>query len=110
MFSRQIPGSAIMLSSLTNCFFFFLLQFHQKDNLSANREGDPCIYLRVLRHLSRNKDFIQTSVEVRLYVWFVVTSFNVDFFKFAIWKKKKQLVLGAFIHLKSTCGFDVKYI
>ena len=67
VFSPQTAGSAIMLSSLTNCFIIFKLQFHQKDNLSRNREGDHCIYIRVPRHPSGNEDVVQTSLEVTIH-------------------------------------------
>ena len=72
MFLPQTVGSAILLSALTNCFIIFQLQFHQTNDPSCNREGDLCIYIPVLLHLSWNKDVIRTSVEVRFYLWFVV--------------------------------------
>ena len=46
----------LLLLSLTICFIIFQLQFPQKDKLSKNRKGYPCIYIREPRHPSRNKD------------------------------------------------------
>ena len=69
----QTAGSAIVLLALTNCFVIFQLQFHQTNNPSWHREGDPCIYIPEPFHPLWNKDVIQTSVEVRFHLWFVVT-------------------------------------
>ena len=73
MFLPQTAGSTIVLSSLTNCFIIFQLQFHQKDDPSLNRETDRCICIRAPGHPSSNKDVIQTSEEVRGHLLFVVT-------------------------------------
>ena len=67
----------LLLLSLKICFIIFQLQFPQKDKLSRNRKGYSCIYIRVPRHPSRNKDVIQTSVEVRFHLWFVVTRLDI---------------------------------
>ena len=66
IFSPQPSGLAIVLSSLTN--FIVLLQSHQRDNLERNKEKDPRRYILVAAHPAKNKEVIQTLLEVRLHV------------------------------------------
>ena len=56
MFLPQTSGSAFVLSSLTNSFIIFQLQFHQEHCSSGKSSGEPC-------KLSSNKD-----VEVRFHL------------------------------------------